>query len=426
MSGLNATGPTELLTHVDRIRERFELGIIDADDAAAALGRVHLVDTDGSAWTVGIRSRSWYRFRDGRWMAAGRAPDPANLVSGAELVASCPSCGAPSGGSRFCGECATPQAPNRLDADAERAIASFIETGYDTLPEPLPDRAARPEPLPGPRSVVPPTAPTPLTASAAPSTGAASGPTRPRRRIRAVLSTLIGAVLLLVSGSRLVVGLAGGAFEPPAATPGPSLIAGVEPDETARPSDPLPSAPVPPSGSAWFADAFDTEGAWPTGDDGLLGATYADGRYLLTAHPMDLPSYRWAANETTVGSAVTIESSIAFDTDGPTAVGLVVADAGAMNKLVVLIEPGGEWVLARDDIESFETLFAGRTDPLAAGTVYRLRLALDGAGTVRAWLDDVELASAAADLEVAQFGVAVWSAEDGGRVAVDDYLVTVP
>lgn len=432
MRGAGGSGPTELISHVEKVRERYELGILDAEDAAAALGRIHLVDTAGHAWSVGVRSRDWYRFRDGRWMAAGRPPDPADLVSGAELLARCPSCGAPGGGSRFCAECGTPQAPMRLGSDAELAIAAFLEGGYDTLPEPLPERAERPETV-DPRSAVPPAPPAPLPSSPSAQPAATTESARPRRRsIRSVLSTVIGAGLLVVSGSRLVLGVAGGTFEPPAASPEPTFVGGgltvasAEPVNSVGPGATVSPTSPPADGSTWFTDGFDAEGAWPTGDDGITGASYEDGWYLLTAHPSDLPAYRWAVNEGTVGASTTVEADIVFESDGPTAVGLAVTDAGAMSKLVVLLEPAGEWMLARDDIESFETLFAGRTDPLEPKTVHRLRLALDGAGSVSAWLDGTELATASTDLVVSLFGVAVWSVEDGGRVAVDDYLVTVP
>ena len=442
MTGPAVMGPTELLAHVDRICERYELGIIDPDDAAAALGRVHLVDADGSAWAVGARSRSWYRFREGRWVAAGRAPDPANLLSAGELLGNCGSCGSASGGGRFCGSCGIEQASGRLGVEAEPALASFLENGYDTLPEPLPERAARPEPAPTARPVptstplataTPETTPSDTTTATTP-TAATPEPRRPRaRRIRSAVSTVLGAGLLVFSGSRLVLGLAGGGFEPPDVSPEPTFVGGgpaatfagpeasVGLDQTMTPSD------GPIDGSVWFADAFDSEGAWPTGDDGFLDATYDGGWYLLTVHPADLPVYRWAANEAAPGTALTVEASIVFETGGPTAVGLAVADAGAFNKLVVLLEPGGEWMISRDDVEAFETLMVGQAaEPVTPKTVHRLRIELDGAGMVSAWLDDVELGSAAAHLEVTQFGIAAWSVEDGGRVAVDDYLVTLP
>jgi hypothetical protein len=445
------SGPGELATHVGRTRERFELGTIEAEDAAAALGRVHLVDTAGHAWTVGVRSNDWYRFRDGRWLAAGRPPDPAALLSSADLLAACPSCGAPSSGTPFCGECGTARPASRLSPEAESALADFLEHGYDTLPEPLPERPAPaadgagvPDPRRAPRGSSAADAPAPLVVTTTPTPAPAPTPTPARRprRIRAALSglsTVLGLGLLVLSGSRLVLGLGSlgdepvaspipGASTAPVSSPTPAGSLAVL-DPSAQPTTEAtaqPSGQPVTTGTTWFADSFDTEGAWPTGDDGLSAGRYSDGRYLLRSHATDLPVYRWAVNEGSVGDALSVETVIEFRADDPVAVGLVVGDADDLNRLLVLIEPGGEWALARDDVESFETLATGRAEALGVGTPHRLGLRLDGSGSVSAWLDGVELTSAPADLVVARVGLALWSVADGGRVAVDDYLVTVP
>lgn len=429
-------GPSELLAHVARVRERLDLGILDADAASAALGRIHLIDTGGHAWAAGIRSRDWYRFRDGRWLPAGRPPDPTDLVTGAELLAACPACGAAGGNSRFCGECGAARPSSRLGPEAEQALADFLERGYDTLPEPLPEPRPESTPAPAPERASAPIRP-PVSPQAVPASDAAEAdqprPDRPagqgttRRRLRSVASMVIGTGLLVMSGGRFVAGV-GGLLESPVSSPAPVTDASSVPAVAGSlvPTDPPVSTDPPADASTWFADGFEAEGAWPVGDDGLSAAAYDGGWYRLQAHSTDLPAYRWAANEGTVGFILTVEADVSFETAGSMAIGLVVADAPDQNRLLVLLEPGGEWALARDDIESFATLAVGQADPVEVGTVHRLRLSLDGAGSMSAWLDGRELATAAADLEVARFGVALWSVEEAGRVAIDDYVVTVP
>ena len=125
-------GPSELLAHVARVRERLDLGILDADAPSAALGRVHLIDTGGHAWAAGIRSRDWYRFR-ARAMVAGR---PAARSADLSPAWSCwlPVRRAEPRAAAACRECGAARPSSRLGPGRSR-LADFLERGYDTLPE---------------------------------------------------------------------------------------------------------------------------------------------------------------------------------------------------------------------------------------------------------------------------------------------------
>ena len=455
-------GPAEYSGQVDALRAQYERGEVSSRQLEASLGRFHLVDEEGAAWTVGFCSRAWFRFEAGQWVETGAQPEARRLLSVADLLGACPACGASAAGRRFCGDCAAEQPRARLTSTTAAAMADFLERGYGTLPEPVTApwdpphapavevasaRAATTAPAPLPQP--------PVTAAASnPAPPARRGSTRARlRRLWSLFSLTIGLGLLLFSLGRAVVAFTRPVANPASPSPVASLAVVPSTGTSASPSAsaiaiasqvptatvaltptqaPTPTvAPTPntaptPSGELVFADQFATEGAWPTGSTEWTAADYVDGRYEVTVKPVDLPVAIWPVGETSVGRAATIEASLVF-TDGPasTEAGLIVEDADQATHLVFVVSPDGRWSLFWDDMETFRTLLQGKSTRLRAGSTIGLRLQLQD-GMVGVSIDGEGVGAADQPFDLARFGLALRATEAPGRVVFDDFVVSRP
>lgn len=83
---------------------------------------------------------------------------------------------------------------------------------------------------------------------------------------------------------------------------------------------------------------------------------------------------------------------------------------------------GGSTIV--DDYESFRTAAFGRSDAIVAGGANRLRLGTSPFG-VNAAVNGTLVGSADAPIELAGFGMAIRALEEGTRLEVDDFSVTV-
>lgn len=304
-----------------------------------------------------------------------------------------------------------------------------------------------------PASPAPPPAPPPHPAPPAtrvevPSTAEPPRPS-PRRSRNLVLGIPILILLGLVGGGGAWLVSQGGRSTPgPTAAPGgiagastapasgnvptPPASAQVSPtpSPSAPPTPPPSEAPTPvpsPAGQTWFADGFDAEGAWFAGAGEYVTAAYVAGVYGIEVRPVDLPVYLWAVNESSPGPAATIEVTVIFDPGGPptTEAGLVVEDVNTVDRLVLVVSPGGSWSLYRDDPESFRTVLRGTSPALKGGVPIRLMVELTGS-QVGVSIDGQGLGAADAGLVLGSFGLAVRATEAAGQLAFDDYLVAIP
>jgi hypothetical protein len=429
--GSGAPGPAQLISLVDAMRARYESGSLTSDDVAFALGRVSLVDDEGAAWSLGFRSRTWYRFAGGRWSEAGVPPDPERLLSAGELLGgNCPSCGAAADGRRFCGDCGATLPPSRLNAAFGAAMAAFLEHGYGTLPEPVTEPWS-PPPVEAPPSPSTPVAPAPVTP-------AAVRPTRRRgfglRRLWGAISTVLGIALLVFSIGRVLAGMGGSPgptdrpvvpTDAPLVTPAPTP-ADVTPEPTPLPTDAASPAPTSASSETWFADTFDTEAAWFVGEGEYFTTAVLEGLYAIEVRPTDLPTFLWAASEGPMGAAATIEATVLFAPEPlSTEAGIVAQAADLGTRLVFVVSPGGSWALFQDDTESFRTLVQGTSDLLHVEDPLRLRMDI-GATSVAVSVNDTLLDTADVSITLAGFGIALRATEATGYVAFDEYVVSAP
>jgi len=476
-------GPAEYLAQIETLRARYQRGEVDSGEVEASLGRFHLVDDEGAAWTVGFGSRAWFRFAAGRWVESGGEPDAGRLLSVADLLGACPACGASTVGRRFCGDCGAEQRAARLTQTAAAGIADFLERGYGTLPEPVTAPWDPPEALSAevaasvaaaelaptqaaasmapPPPLASPAPPAPVSASAStPAPAVKRGSRRARlRRLWSIFSLAVGLGLLVFSLGRAALALTRPAASPPASPPAPAASVAVVPtpgatvspsasaEATASPSVgptaaptpgptpiptvtptvvPAPTAAPTPTGELVFADQFDTAGAWPTGPTEWTAAAYLDGRYQVTVEPVDLPVAIWPVAEASVGRAAIVEASLVFaEGPGSTEAGLIVEDADQLTHLVFVVSPDGSWSLFQDDMETFRTFLQGKSARLGPGSSIDLRLELRD-GMVGVSIDGEGVGVAGQPFEVARFGLALRATEGPGTVAFDDFVVSRP
>ncbi len=437
------TGLTAIGAAVERLHALHERGFVTSGDVEDGLVRLHVIDAEGAAWTRGYRSGAWYRWSAGRWVEQPGAPGPDALLTAGEFAAACPACGAAAEGRRFCGDCGAEQLASRITPETGAALGAFLENGYGTIPEPVTEPW---EPPAAPSVASPatassgspaplPVAPAPHPATPAPAAPpAAASPTRTRRPLLPLLSTLLGFTLLAVSGVRLVLAVTGaGPFSggEPSAAPTVVPAASVAPLEsspelTAEPSaepslEPAPSAE--PGTSLWFSDTFDEAGAFPTGALEFASAAVLDGRYVVDPAPTDLPFYLWAVSEGSPGATVFVEVTVTLPASGAIEAGLVAEDAAGLTRVMFQVAPDGGWYLFVDDLESFRTAAFGRSDAIVAGGPNRLALGMSPFGVAVA-VNGTVVGSADVSIEMAGFGIAVRALEEGTRLEVDDYTVS--
>lgn len=438
-----ATGLTAIGAAIERLHALHGRGFVTSGDVEDSLGRLHVIDVGGAAWTRGFRSGAWYRWSGGRWSERPDGPDPDGLLTAAEFIMACPACGAEADGRRFCGDCGAEQPTSRVTTEVGAALGAFLENGYGTIPEPVTaswDPPAAPT-VGGPAAASsvpltpPPVASAPLPPTPAPvAPPAPARPTRARRPLLPLLSTLLGSALLAVSGVRLALAVTGGGpfsgGEPSAApTDVPAAsVAPVDPSPqlTAEPSaepsiEPAPSAE--PGTSLWFSDTFDEAGAFPTGALEFASAAVLDGRYVIEPVATDLPIYLWGISEGSPGATAFVEATVTLPATGAIEAGVVAEDVAGLTRVMFQVAPDGRWYLFVDDFESFRTAAFGRSDAIVAGGPNRLGLGMSPFG-VAVTVNGTVVGSADVSLEMAGFGIAVRALEEGTRLEVDDYTVT--
>ena len=226
--------------------------------------------------------------------------------------------------------------------------------------------------------------------------------------------------------------VSGGAGDPLATAvpygdgPGATQVASdVSPAPDPATDAPAESAPVTPgAGSLWFADEFDTEGAWPTGPLDWMTASVTDGVYRLNAQPTDLPVIvTGATGEGSPGSALTVSVSLAFPTDADpaTSAGPVLQDAEG-TRIMAFVLADGRIALVRDSIESLDLIASGAMSP-PTGMIELSITLQSGSATVA--VGGVPLATAQTSLVPVSFGIGVWAASRPATIDVDSYEIWV-
>lgn len=159
-----------------RIREAYQRGEINSDEAESLLADLYLLDpVAGAIWSCGMHTQRWYQFRQNEWEASTAAPDPQHFRP--VTPENCSYCGSPLQGGEVCPNCGAPTAQpgGGFSRAAREVVLRFVESGAEALPErvvpawnPAPGFPAKS----GAASV-------PFTA-AAPAGAAVAGPAQPR------------------------------------------------------------------------------------------------------------------------------------------------------------------------------------------------------------------------------------------------------
>lgn len=208
----------------------------------------------------------------------------------------------------------------------------------------------------------------------------------------------------------------------PAATEVASDVSPAPDPATEAPAESDPTTPG--VGTLWFADAFDTVGAWPTGQLDWVTTSVADGLYRIEAQPTDLPVIlTGTTGEGSPGTALTMSVRLAIPTDADpaTSAGLVMEDAEG-TRIMALVLRDGRVALLRDSIESLDLIASGAITPSSAMIDLSISL-VNGSATVSA--DGEALASAQASIVPISFGLAVWAASKPATIDVDSYAIRV-
>ena len=232
--------------------------------------------------------------------------------------------------------------------------------------------------------------------------------------------SLVAGLVLMLAGAGIRAGViplapAGGPSGEPGQSFGP---AGGGSGDSAE-----PTISVDPD--LWFADAFDTVAAWPTGSQGSLELAYVDGRYRVTGAAADLPEYVIATTGgATPGPDVSVEAVVTV-VDGMAAGGSgfgLEASDGAGTRLAVLIDAGGHVALLRDSTESLDLLASGTVPPSSGSRLVRLVFSAEG---LAVYVDEALVTSTTEALLPAEFGLAVWPTDPSTVFWADDYRVII-
>jgi hypothetical protein len=117
--------PEQVIARLEILRERYRIGFFTPADFNATLQAFQFTDDIGHLWAPGATTSHWYRWDRDRWTQAqpparlnvpqspvlfrdlpGRVA-PASPVEPAVARDTCPTCGTPNPGKKFCTACGT-------------------------------------------------------------------------------------------------------------------------------------------------------------------------------------------------------------------------------------------------------------------------------------------------------------------------------
>ena len=118
--------PEKILQRLDIIREQYRMGLMDPASFNAVLKDFQFRDEAGALWTPGARTNRWYRREGAEWVPGNpptrlllpklslelspdleRPPLPQPPPATGAREVTCPTCGAPNVGKKFCTQCGT-------------------------------------------------------------------------------------------------------------------------------------------------------------------------------------------------------------------------------------------------------------------------------------------------------------------------------
>ena len=240
------------------------------------------------------------------------------------------------------------------------------------------------------------------------------------------VSMVFGAVLLAAGlGVRMSACAAGtGAVGPTATLAAPSVAppsVAVAPPSVAPPSVAVapPSAAPPSDRSPLFADEFDAEAAWPTGDLGPLVTRYENGRYVVDAEPVDLPVYLVPVAEGLAGQrSLRVEVTMELPA-GAAGAGVFASDGSGLT-YGLLADGAGRVLLVRDTMESFDVLATGSVPAMTGSVVVSLLVEPD---RIAGHVGGTPVVTVAGSLIPSTFGLFVWTQQDRATIVFDRFEV---
>lgn len=132
------TAAQALAAIVGEIRSGYDDGTLSSSDARNLLARQVMIDLDGNFWTMGIRSKRWYRFSDRRWHRSDHPPPAEDRLFHMKAgERRCASCGTAVASGRTCPDCGSDvvQAMPDPPEGVARALPEFLLFGVTMLPE---------------------------------------------------------------------------------------------------------------------------------------------------------------------------------------------------------------------------------------------------------------------------------------------------
>lgn len=139
---------------VERIAQAYANGALLSEAAESMLASIYAVDTNGTVWALGVRSRKWYTFTEDGWRHSEQALDRGAF--GAPEASSdsrhCANCGrALEPEHKFCPNCGSPVPTSGKDEPPEEVVEKvkrFLASDVDLFPEPVVPPWAPPQDFP--------------------------------------------------------------------------------------------------------------------------------------------------------------------------------------------------------------------------------------------------------------------------------------
>lgn len=124
---------------VDLIHSAYQDGDLTSDEAEAYLYSHFLIARNGLPWTLGVKTRHWYRFNQDKWQMSKTPPTDMQLarLPGADRL--CPKCGKETAGESQCPHCGA-ELPTSLALDNKEAwiaMTDYLVNSLGELPEQL-------------------------------------------------------------------------------------------------------------------------------------------------------------------------------------------------------------------------------------------------------------------------------------------------